>query len=43
MTVDGFYTSPIGMRDIYPGNTARSEFTVPADAMAFVIGGSPLK
>ena len=22
MTVDGFYTSPIGMRDIYPGNTA---------------------
>ena len=25
MTVDGFYTSPIGMRDIYPGNTPRAE------------------
>jgi gluconate 2-dehydrogenase gamma chain len=43
MTVDGFYTSPIGQRDIYQGNTARAEFTVPKDAMDYVIGRSPLK
>jgi len=43
MTVDGFYTSPIGQRDIYPGNTPRAEFTVPKDAMDYVINRSPLK
>jgi gluconate 2-dehydrogenase gamma chain len=43
MTVDGFYTSPIGQRDIYQGNTARAEFTVPRDAMDYVINRSPLK
>lgn len=43
MTVDGFYTSPIGMRDIYPGNVARSAFTIPQDAMDYVISRSPLK
>lgn len=43
MTVDGFYTSPIGQRDIYQGNTARAEFTVPKDAMDYVISRSPLR
>jgi hypothetical protein len=43
MTVDGFYTSPIGQRDIYQGNTARVEFTVPQHAMDYVISRSPLK
>jgi hypothetical protein len=43
MTVDGFYTSPIGMRDIYPGNSPRTEFTVPQEAYDYVIGRSPFK
>ena len=43
MTVDGFYTSEIGMRDIYPGNTARAEFTVPQDAIDYVLNRSPFK
>ena len=41
MTVDGFYTSPIGMRDLYPGNTPRAEFTIPQEAMNYVLGRSP--
>lgn len=43
MTVDGFYTSPLGMRDIYQGNQARQTFTVPREAMDYVINRSPLK
>lgn len=43
MTVDGFYTSEIGMRDIYPGNTARAEFTVPQEAIDYVLNRSPFK
>ncbi|MGH9309529.1 MAG: gluconate 2-dehydrogenase subunit 3 family protein [Vicinamibacterales bacterium] len=43
MTVDGFYTSPIGMRDLYPGNTPRAEFTVPQEAYDYVLGRSPFK
>jgi hypothetical protein len=43
MTVDGFYTSPIGQRDIYQGNTARAEFTVPKAAMDYVVNRSPLR
>jgi gluconate 2-dehydrogenase gamma chain len=43
MTVDGFYTSPIGMRDIYPGNTPLKQFTVPKEAMDYVLGRSPFK
>ena len=43
MTVDGFYTSPIGQRDIYQGNVARGEFTVPKEAMDYVINRSPLR
>ena len=37
MTVDGFYTSRIGMRDIYPGATPRPAFTVPAEALEYVL------
>lgn len=43
MTVDGFYTSPIGMPDIYPGTMARTEFSIPREAMDYVINRSPLK
>jgi gluconate 2-dehydrogenase gamma chain len=43
MTVDGFYTSPIGMRDIYLGNTPQKEFTIPKEAMDYVVGRSPFK
>jgi hypothetical protein len=43
MTVDGFYTSPIGMRDIYPGNTPRTAFTVPQAAYDHVLNRSPFK
>jgi gluconate 2-dehydrogenase gamma chain len=43
MTVDGFYTSRIGMRDIYPGNTPRPAFTVPPEAIEHVLSRTPLK
>jgi hypothetical protein len=43
MTVDGFYTSPLGMRDVYPGNTPQAEFVVPQAAIDHVLGRSPLK
>jgi gluconate 2-dehydrogenase gamma chain len=43
MTVDGFYSSEIGMRDLYPGNTPRTEFTVPQYAIDHVMSRSPLK
>jgi Gluconate 2-dehydrogenase subunit 3 len=43
MTVDGFYTSPVGMRDLYPGNTARHTFTIPPQAMEYVLDRSPFK
>lgn len=37
MTVDGFYTSRVGMRDIYPGNTPIRTFTVPQEAIDHVL------
>jgi hypothetical protein len=43
MTVDGFYTSPIGMRDIYQGNDPRPDFVVPAEALNYVLARSPFK
>jgi hypothetical protein len=43
MTVDGFYTSPIGMRDLYPGNAPQTAFTVPQAAYDHVLGRSPFK
>ena len=43
MTADGFYTSPIGMRDVYLGNSPQATFTVPAASMEHVLSRSPLK
>jgi hypothetical protein len=43
MTADGFYTSAIGMRDVYLGNSPQAAFTVPAAAMDHVLSRSPLK
>jgi gluconate 2-dehydrogenase gamma chain len=40
MTADGFYTSAVGMRDIYPGNSPQERFTVPAASMDHVLGRS---
>jgi gluconate 2-dehydrogenase gamma chain len=43
MTADGFYTSPIGMRDVYQGNSPQAAFTVPEASMQHVLGRSFLK
>ena len=43
MTCDGFYTSPVGMRDVYPGNTPQAAFVVPQAAIDHVLDRSPLK
>lgn len=43
MTVDGFYTSATGMRDLYPGNVALAEYKVPQEAYDYVLSRSPLK
>jgi hypothetical protein len=42
MTVDAYYTSPIGIKDIgYIGNTALSEYTVPQEAIAHAMRPKP--
>jgi len=43
MTCDGFYTSPVGMRDVYPGNTPQAAFVVPQAAIDHVMSRSPVK
>jgi gluconate 2-dehydrogenase gamma chain len=43
MTCDGFYTSPVGMRDVYLGNTPQAQFVVPQAAIDHVLSRSPLK
>jgi hypothetical protein len=43
MTVDGYYTSPAGSRDVYKGNTPQAAFVVPAQAIQHVVSRSPLK
>ena len=43
MTCDGFYTSPVGMRDVYLGNTPQAQFLVPQAAIDHVLSRSPLK
>ncbi len=43
MTCDGFYTSPVGMRDVYMGNTPQAAFVVPQAAIDHVLSRSPLK
>jgi hypothetical protein len=42
MTVDAFYTSPIGVKDLgYVGNRAYSKYTVPKEAMEYALKRSP--
>jgi hypothetical protein len=43
MTCDGFYTSAIGMRDVYVGSAPQASFTVPQSAIDHVLSRSPLK
>jgi len=43
MTADGFYTSPVGMRDVYLGNSPQAAFTVPAASIDHVLSRSSLK
>jgi gluconate 2-dehydrogenase gamma chain len=42
MTCDGFYTSTVGMRDVYLGNTPQATFVVPQAAIDYVLSRSPL-
>ena len=42
MVVDAYYTSPVGVKDLgYMGNAAVSQFSVPAEAVAYVMKRSP--
>lgn len=43
MTADGFYTSDVGMRDVYMGNSPQAAFVVPQAAIDHVLSRSPLK
>jgi gluconate 2-dehydrogenase subunit 3-like protein len=44
MTVDGFYTSDVGIRDINPGGRPpHDKFVVPQEAVDYVMSRSPLK
>jgi hypothetical protein len=43
MTVDGYYTSPVGRRTIYIGNLAKNEYVMPQEAVDYVISRSPFK
>jgi gluconate 2-dehydrogenase gamma chain len=43
MTCDGFYTSTVGMRDVYLGNTPQAQFVVPQAAVDHVLSRSPLR
>ena len=43
MTVDAFYTSEIGIRDIdYRGNTALTSYPAPTEAIAYALKRSGL-
>jgi gluconate 2-dehydrogenase gamma chain len=43
MTVDAFYTSPLGIKDLgFKGNRAWSKYTVPQEAIDYVMKRSPL-
>jgi len=42
MVVDAYYTSPVGVKDLgYMGNGAMSQFSVPAEAVTYVMKRSP--
>jgi gluconate 2-dehydrogenase gamma chain len=43
MTVDAFYTSPIGVKDVgFMGNAAHSSYVVPQEAIDYALKRSPL-
>ena len=43
MTVDAFYTSEIGIKDIdYRGNSAMASYPAPTEAIAYALKRSPL-
>ncbi|MBL8293408.1 MAG: hypothetical protein JNN08_16290, partial [Bryobacterales bacterium] len=43
MTVDAFYTSPLGIKDLgFKGNRAWSKYTVPQESIDYVMKRSPL-
>lgn len=43
MVADGYYTSPIGMKDLgYMGNSAMAQFSVPQAAVDYALKRSPL-
>ena len=42
LVLDAYYTSPAGIKDLgYMGNTAVSEFHVPAEALEYALKRSP--
>jgi hypothetical protein len=41
MTVDGYYTSPIGRRTIYFGDLGVNEYVMPQEAVDYVLSRSP--
>lgn len=42
LTVDGFYTSPMGIADVdYRGNDSNVEYTVPEEAIRYALARSP--
>jgi len=44
MTVDAFYTSPVGIQDVgFKGNTAMGTFHVPAEALKYALDRSPFR
>ena len=44
MTVDAFYTSPIGVKDLgFKGNGAYSKYVVPTEAIDYAMNRSPFK
>jgi hypothetical protein len=44
MTVDAYYTSPIGIKDLgFEGNTALSEYSVPQDIIDHALSRSPFR
>ena len=43
MTVDAYYTSPVGIKEVgYMGNKALKEFTVPQEAIDYAVKRSGL-
>ena len=43
MTVDGYYTSPVGRHTIYFGDLGINEYVMPQEAVDYVLSRSPFK